>query len=130
MAFVRSAPSRRFGPDRGFTLLEVLVALVVVAVALAALARAGAQALDTQRALEERTFALWVADNVLAELRLEGVTDSGRRQGQRRMGDRDWAWQALIQPAPGGDLIRVDVAVYGQTSRSRPILTHTGFLPP
>lgn len=130
MPFARAMQLHRSSLGRGFTLLEVLVALVVVAVALAALARAGAQALDTQLALEERTFALWVADNVLAELRLEGVTDSGRRQGQHRMGDRDWAWQALIQPAPGGELIRVDVAVYGDASRSTPLLTHTGFLPP
>ena len=114
----------------GFTLLEVLVALVVVAVALAALARAGSQALDTQVALEERTMALWVADNVLAEIRLEGVSAAGRRQGQRRMGERDWAWQMLIQPAPGEELMRVDVAVYRDSSRTTPILTHTGFLSP
>lgn len=120
------------GRDRarcgGFTLLEVLVALVIVAVALAALARAGSQALDAQAAMEERTLALWVADNVLAEIRLEGVSASGRRQGQRRMGEREWAWQALIQAAPGDELMRVDVAVYRDAMRARPILTHTGFV--
>ncbi|TVS11537.1 MAG: type II secretion system protein GspI [Wenzhouxiangella sp.] len=114
---------------RAFTLLEVLIALVIVAVALAALARAGAQAIDGQSMLEERTLALWVADNVLAELRLEAAPASGRRQGQRRMGDRDWYWQALIQPAPGDDLIRVDVAVHASARHETPILTHTGFLP-
>lgn len=106
----------------------MLIALVIVAVALAALARAGAQALDTQLALEERTLALWVADNVLAELRLEGSPTPGRRQGQSRMGGRDWHWQALIQPAPGDALMRVDVAVHPQAAASAPVLTHTGFL--
>ena len=114
---------------RGFTLLEVLVALVVVAVALGALARSAAQALDTQAALEERTFALWVADAVLADIRLDQVSAPGRFQGQRRMGERDWSWQALIQPAPGNELIRVDVAVYSESRAEQPILTHTGFLP-
>ena len=130
--FARSSPRSCPGlaGRTGFTLLEVLVALVVVAVALAALARAGAQALDTQLALEERTLALWVADNVIAELRLEGVPASGRRQGRETMADRDWTWQALIQPAPGGELIRVDVAVYAESSSDTPLLTHTGFLPP
>ncbi len=112
----------------GFTLLEVLVALVIVAVALAALARAGSQALNAQAALEERTLALWVADNVVAEIRLEGVSAPGRRQGQRRMGERDWVWQALIQPAPGEQLLRVDVAVYRESVSATPVLTHTGFL--
>lgn len=123
----RPARPRRL---RAFTLLEVLIALVIVAVALAALARSGAQALDTQLALEERTLALWVADNVLAELRLQGSPAPGRRQGQSRMAGRDWYWQALIQPAPGGDLVRVDVAVHARDSDGTAVLTHTGFLPP
>ncbi len=118
------------GNNRGFTLLEVLVALLVVAVALGALARSGAQSLDTQSALEDRTLALWVADAVLAEIRLDQANASGRFQGERRMGERDWAWQALIQPAPGGELIRVDVAVYPESLGEQPVLTHTGFLPP
>jgi len=111
----------------GFTLLEVLVALAVVAVALAALARAGSQAIDTQAALEERTLALWVADNVLAEMRLEAGLSPGRRQGQARLGERDWHWDALIQPAPGGGLLRIDVAVYAERSRLAPVVSHTGF---
>lgn len=113
---------------RGFTLLEVLVALAVAAIALAALARAGSQTLSAQAVLEERTLALWVADNVLGEMRLETGLLPGRRQGQARMGERDWYWSALIQPAPGGQLMRVDVAVHGTGTRSDPILTHTGFL--
>ena len=117
-------------PTSGFTLLEVLVALVIVAVAVAALARAGSQAIDGQYQAEQRTLALWVADNVLAEMRLDPPGSSGRRQGVSTMGDRDWHWQALIQPAPGDAMLRVDVAVYSDSSRDVPILTHTGFLPP
>lgn len=115
-------------PQRGFTLLEVLIALAVVAVALAALGRAGAQAIETHRVLEEQTLALWVADNVLAEIRLEGQPSSGRRQGQARMARRDWHWDALIQPAPGGELMRIDVAVYLDPARTAPVLTHTAFV--
>ena len=112
---------------RAFTLLEVLVALVVVAVALAALARAGSQAIDSQFQLEERTLAIWVADNLLSELRLEARVDTGSRQGISTMGQRDWHWDMLIQPAPGDQLLRVDVAVYASSARRDPILTHTGF---
>ncbi len=114
---------------RAFTLLEVLVALVIVAVAVAALARAGSQAIDSQFHLEERTLAVWVADNLLSELRLESRVETGTRQGVSAMGGRDWYWDMLIQPAPGEQLLRVDVAVYGSTARRDPMLTHTGFLP-
>lgn len=117
-------------PARGFTLLEVLVALAVVAIALGALARAASQAIDTQQALEERSLALWVADKVLAEMQLETALAPGRRQGQESMGNRDWHWDALIQPAPGAELMRIDVAVYAERSRSSPVLTHSGFSRP
>ncbi|QOC23137.1 type II secretion system minor pseudopilin GspI [Wenzhouxiangella sp. AB-CW3] len=115
---------------RAFTLLEVLVALAVVAVAIAALARAGSQAIDSQFHLEERTMAVWVADNVLAELRLESRVETGSRQGVSDMGEREWYWDVLVQEAPGGQLLRADVAVYTHSDRRDPILTHTGFLAP
>lgn len=114
----------------GFTLLEVLVALVVVAVAVAALGRAGSQVLDSQAELESRTWALWVAGNALAELRLEPAVSTGQRRGSTDMGGRDWYWEMLIQPAPGEELLRVDVAVYETPRRRSPVVMHTGFLEP
>lgn len=58
-------------PESGFTLVEVLVALAIVAVALAAGARALSLGVHGGRALESRTLALQAADNRLAELRLQ-----------------------------------------------------------
>lgn len=114
---------------RGMTLMEVLVALAVVAIAVAALARVGAQALDTQYQLQQRTLALWVADNQMAELRLEAPLAAGRRQGRVQMAEQDWHWEALIQPAPGGELLRVDLVVFAAGQPDQPLLTHSGFLP-
>lgn len=114
----------------GFTLLEVLVALVVVAVAVAALGRAGSLVLDSQAELEQRTWALWVADNALAEVQLEPGVSTGKRRGSADMGGRSWYWEMLIQPAPGGELLRVDVAVYDAPERDSPVVMHTGFLQP
>lgn len=114
---------------RGFTLLEVLVALLVVAIAVAALARVGAQSLSTQGDAEARTMALWVASNVIAELRLDPPAPGERRQGRSPMGQQDWHWEALIQPAPGNQMLRVDVAVFNEPGDPGPVLSHTGFLP-
>jgi general secretion pathway protein I len=118
----------RFG-SRGFTLLEVLVALLVVAIAVAALGRVGVQGLDAQAEAESRTLALWVADNAIAELRLEGSVSAQRRAGTSQMGGRSWYWDALIQAAPGDQMLRVDILVYAEAGRESPILSHTGFLP-
>lgn len=119
----------RHGRHSGFTLLEVLVALAVVAIALAALARVGAQSLDVQSRLEAQTMALWVADNLISELRLEPPGPNARQQGQVELGGRAWYWDVLVQPAPGDQMLRVDVAVYDQPGRDQPVLQQTGFLP-
>ena len=62
---------------RAFTLIEVLVALAIVAVALAAGMRALAQSADGATSLKMRTLALWVAENPLARAQLAdpGVPD-------------------------------------------------------
>jgi general secretion pathway protein I len=110
----------------GFTLIEVLVALAVASLALLALARAGSAALDTQAELEQRTLALWVADNRLAELRLLRPVQPGTSRGSTLLGERQWRWQSLIQPAPGGELWRIDVVVLDDNDK--PLLTHVGFM--
>ncbi|SOE49415.1 General secretion pathway protein I [plant metagenome] len=55
--------------QQGFSLIEVLVALAIVAVALAACMRATGQMADTHAQLRNRSLALVSAENVLAELR-------------------------------------------------------------
>ncbi len=109
----------------GFTLIEVLVALFVVATALAALGFAGARALDNQAALETRTLALWAADNQLAETRLQRSFQPGVSSGSVRIGNRDWRWRRQIQLAPGGQLWRIDVTILN--AEEQLIYTHTGF---
>jgi len=115
----------------GFTLIEVLVALAVVAIAVVALATAGGRSLDTQYQIENRTLALWVADNRLAELALESSLQPGSRSGTSTLGGRSWRWRAQIQAAPGGMLWRVDIAVFDVRAPESdgPVFDHSGFLP-
>ncbi len=106
----------------GFTLLEVMVALLVVALALAALiGTAGRSATDTAH-LRDRTVAAWVAQNVITDLRLEPEWPApGRRQGQAVMLGRTWFWEARIVPAADPDLRQVEVAVARDAAREDPM---------
>lgn len=116
----------RSGPVAGgFTLIEVLVALAVVAIALASLTHAGARALDRQVALEERAFALWLADNRISEIRLQPTLRAGTASGGGRHAGRDWRWISEVTPAPGGQLWRIEVSVMDVDGR--PVVEHVGF---
>lgn len=79
------------GARRGFTLLEVLIALVVLGVALGALIKAGSEHARNTAYLQERTLAGWVASNLLAdyEAGLRRV-DVGTERIQSRLADREW----------------------------------------
>lgn len=114
--------------DRGFTLLEVAIALAVVAIALLALAGTGSHATRHAADLRERTLALWVAENLVAEERLRADGPRrGRFQGSRRMGPREWHWVMLVQPSPEPAVYRIDVIVHRDPDLEQPILQHTGF---
>jgi len=114
----------------GFTLLEVLVALAVLALALAAAVSAAAAYVGNQAYLQERTLAHWVARNVLTELQLEMPwPGTGERSDTARMADLDWTWQATINETPEKDMRRVTLKVWlGKDDEREPLAGLDGFL--
>lgn len=118
--------------DSGFTLLEVLIALAVVSVALLTLSHTGGAAPAHYTDLQRHTFALWVADNALAELRLdEGFPPPGTRFGREQMAGINWRWQAEISQSSEEAIRRVDIIVYYPETDStdeQAVLSHIGFV--
>lgn len=109
----------------GFSLLEVLVALAVLALAMSALVRTAAlhgQALQDAR---ERTYARWVASNVIAEARLSGALPEGTSTGDADMGRMHWHWRMTVVPTPLPGVLRLDVGV--ATAQGRTVLALSGF---
>ena len=58
---------------RGFTLVEVMVALAIIALSLTAIAAKMSRMIDTSNSMRERTYASWIAQNKITELRLANV---------------------------------------------------------
>ncbi|WP_043308290.1 type II secretion system minor pseudopilin GspI [Pseudomonas sp. ML96] len=97
---------------RGFTLLEVLVALAIFAVVAASVLSASARTLKTAARLEEKTFATWLADNRLQELQLADAPPSeGREQGEETYAGRRWLWQTEVQTTSEPEMLRATVRV-------------------
>lgn len=97
---------------RGFTLVEVLIALAVASLGLSAVLAMGTQSIDTSRSLRDRTLALYVGLNEITELRLSGeFPDPGRSNGETEMADRLWRWQYVISETGVESLRRIDIAV-------------------
>lgn len=113
---------------RGFTLLEVLVALLVLALALLALSRTAANQVDAFGAMRERTVAGWLAADVLAQTKLATPFPAvGKNDGRRRFGGRDWRYDVIVQGTPVASIRRIDVHVYAPDDAKSPLATLTGF---
>lgn len=98
--------------ERGFTLLEVLIALAVFAVSAAALLRQVHQGTAQQRLLEERTEAVWVAEDRLAVIAAAPAWPRlGRSSETVSARGRDWLVTTEVQPTPLAELRRVEVGV-------------------
>lgn len=96
----------------GFTLIEILVALAVLAIALTAAAHSVGSAVDTTVALRERMLARWVAEDRMAELELRGEWPAlDTREGDAEMGGRKFHWVQETGVTPVAKMRRVEVSV-------------------
>ncbi|MEO5623688.1 MAG: type II secretion system minor pseudopilin GspI [Dokdonella sp.] len=115
------------GYSRGFSLIEVLIALAVVALALLALTRTASIQVQSFDALRERTLAAWVAADVLTDTRLASAFPAtGRSDGRMQLAGRDWRWTRDVQATPNAEIRRIDISVFlGETHA--PSATISGF---
>lgn len=101
----------------GFTLIEMLVALAVFALAAMALVKLSVESTRTAAYMEQRALAGMVAETVAAELSLGLMHDAG---GTRQLAGRDWNWVALSMPVEGRvEGIEVQVLADGQIAARR-----------
>ena len=112
----------------GFTLIEVLIALTIVAIALGSAISITSQDIMRADSMQHRTYANWIAQNKIAEYRINEITPSiGRDEGEILFAGNIWNWETIITKTGIDNLYRLDVAV-SISSRELPERTITGFI--
>jgi general secretion pathway protein I len=125
----------RHRPDGGFTLVEVLVALVVVAIGLAALMVAVSGTARTSGYLRDKTLAQWIALNRLAEVRLtvnkvaQSSSSSNGDTGELQFASRTWHYDTRYYDTQFQSTKRIVVRVWAGDAKTKgnPVAEATGF---
>jgi len=117
--------------QRGFTLLEVMVALLVCAISLGGAVKVIGNAANNASRMNNKTFANWVALNQIAKLRITSEWPKfGEQKGDSEMAGRKWAWEQKSIKTDDDNIRRIEMSVWlDDDQKSDPFVTMVGFLP-
>ncbi|UZW55505.1 type II secretion system minor pseudopilin GspI [Sphingobium sp. JS3065] len=117
-------------PERGFTLLEMLVALAVFSLAALALVRLQGVTLHTAADLDSKAMGQIVARNLMVEVQTDPAPPSlGNEEGDVDNGGRRWHWTRQVKATDDKRLLQVDLTVDGQAGSSPVVLSFVRVAP-
>lgn len=99
--------------SRGFTLIEVLLALAVVAIALAALLKATAQSISGTERLKEKTIHHWIAIHGITLMQLQLIPGGQAHEETHltKMFGQGWYWRSQINPTAIKSMQKITITV-------------------
>jgi general secretion pathway protein I len=115
----------------GFTLLEVLVAVVIIGLGMMAVFDQLNQMISVASRLRDKTFANWIAEDRITELQVNGEYPKvGEQSDQMEMANAEWAYTIKTSQIPDMELRRVDVSVSFLDSPDDILAELSGFVTP
>ena len=105
-----------------------MVALAIVAFSLTAIAASMNQMIDAANSMRERTYASWIAQNKITELRLANAQpEASTSSGEVNYANSDWEWRTVVVETGVENFYRIDVSV-SHAGSDYTIRTVTGFV--
>ncbi len=122
-------PLYKNAPQRGFTLLEVLISLAILTIALGAIVQTTANSTNNLSHLVNKSFAHWVALNKATELQVEEKWPAaGTQTGRYEMANREWYWSIKISETNDIYVRKMEISVSEENNQESPLTTLIGFL--
>ena len=113
----------------GFTLIEVLVALAIIALSLGALITSSGSQASQAGYLKQKTIAHWVAMNEITELQVtKTFPDTGKTDGRTEMADHEWYWTRVVKKTEDENSRQVEFEVFSDKKRNNNITRLTSYL--
>ncbi|MBE9568484.1 MAG: type II secretion system minor pseudopilin GspI [Proteobacteria bacterium] len=112
----------------GFTLIEVMVALTIIALSLGALLSTSGSQANNATYLKQKTLAHWVAVNELTQMRIsKQFPDLGDKKGSTEMAENEWFWVRTSKATEDKDARQISFTVYADKDRTRNLTSLTGY---
>ncbi len=110
---------------KGFTLLEVMLALTIFAVIATTIMDASSQGINSIIHLEDKTIASWLAENKLTELRLSKQLSIGEKKEQVKMAKQNWQVLSKTVKTQLPNIYRISISV-SKEDKTDSLITLTG----
>lgn len=125
----RASTAQRGMRHSGFTLLEIMVALAVIAIGMAAVMSAVGTTVNNAAGLRDRTFAQWVAMNKLMEVQIDHEwPDTRSYDGSSIMANHEWFWDMEVKETEDKTIRRVEISVKENKDDESSMVTLVGFV--
>ena len=114
---------------KGFTLLEVLVALTIISLSLGALISTSGSHASSAGYLKQKTIAHWVAMNEITQLQVEKAwPGKGDTKGSTPMAGAEWYWTRTVKETEDENALQVEFRIYLDEDRESSLTRLIGYL--